>query len=350
MRTAIVLFNLGGPDGPESIDRFRVNLFKDPAIIRAPGFIRFWLARLIAARGAKAARANYALMGGKSPLLELTRVQANALQARLADIGAKCFVVMRYWHPFAEETITEVKAFAPDRVLLLPLYPQFSTTTSGSSLMDWREQAAKAGLAIRTTTLCCYYADPDYVESIAALVRESVADARMKLPSGAKLRLLFSAHGLPEAIVKKGDPYQMQIEASVAAVMAQLGDLGLEYITCYQSRATPQRWISPSTIDEIARAAADEIAVLLVPIAFVSDHIETLVELDIENAEIAHRLGVPGYFRAKVPNDDARFIDALANLVKRALKGGDGLCSFADGRSCHGAIKDCPWQKVSHAA
>jgi ferrochelatase len=342
MKTAIVLFNLGGPDGPDAVKPFRVNLFSDRAIIRAPIFIRFWLARLIAASSARAAAENYARMGGKSPLLELTQGQAEALEREMGG-ETKCFIAMRYWFPFAHEAARAVKAWGADRVVLLPLYPQFSTTTTGSSLLDWHEQAARAGLVAPTTTICCYFDDPDYNASIAALVDEGIAEARAALPAGAKLRLLFSAHGLPESIVKAGDPYQAEVEASVAAVMERLVDKDVEHVTCYQSRATPQKWISPSTIEAIEQAGKDKIAVLLVPIAFVSDHIETLVELDIENRELAHEVGVPGYFRAKVPNDDARFIASLAGLVRRAVAAGDGMCSSRAGRSCDVRHKDCPW-------
>jgi ferrochelatase len=347
MKTAIVLFNLGGPDEPEAIKPFRVNLFSDPAIIRAPIFIRFWLARLIAASSAAAAVENYELMGGRSPLLDLTQQQADALEAELSDIGAKCFIAMRYWHPFAAETVRAVKAWGPDRVVLMPLYPQFSTTTTGSSLRDWHEQAAKGGLVVPTTSLCCFYDDPAYANAIAALVDEAIADARVKLPAGARLRLLFSAHGLPESIVKAGDPYQAEVEASVAAVMGRLKDTDVEHLVCYQSRATPQKWISPSTIEAIEQAGRDEIAVVLVPIAFVSDHIETLVELDIENAELAHECKVPGYFRAKVPNADPAFIAALGDLARRAVARGDGLCSHKGGRACDVSHGDCPWAKYS---
>jgi ferrochelatase len=348
MKTAIVLFNLGGPDAPESVQKFRINLFSDPAIIRAPIFVRIWLSRLIAASSAKAARKNYAYLGGKSPLLALTQAQAQALEDQLGGFGAKCFIAMRYWHPFAAETIAEVQAYAPDHILLLPLYPQFSTTTTGSSLTDWREQAAKAGLVVPTTTLCCYDQDPAYITALADLLRADIAGAREKLGSGSRLRLLFSAHGLPESIVKKGDPYQSQVEATVAAVLAQLGQP--DHVTCYQSRATPQKWISPSTIEAIEQAAKDQVAVLLVPIAFVSDHIETLVELDIENAELAHRLGVPGYFRARVPNSDSAFISALAGLAKHALAAGPGLASFTTGRACALQHINCPWTRYKHAA
>jgi ferrochelatase len=228
---------------------------------------------------------------------------------------------------------------------LLPLYPQFSTTTTGSSLRDWHEQAARGGLVAPTTSVCCFYNDEDYAASIAALVDEGIADARAKLAPGAKLRLLFSAHGLPESIVKAGDPYQAEVEASVAAVMARLVDADVEHVVCYQSRATPQKWISPSTIECIEQAGVDKIAVLLVPIAFVSDHIETLVELDIENAELAHEKGVPGYFRAKVPNDDGRFVKALAGVARRAVAGGEGLCSHRGGRACDVSHGDCPWAR-----
>jgi protoporphyrin/coproporphyrin ferrochelatase len=344
MKTAIVLFNLGGPDGPEAVKPFRVNLFSDKAIIRAPIFIRFWLSRLIAASSAKAAAENYKLMGGKSPLLDLTQQQARALEAELGG-EVKTFIAMRYWHPFAKEAARDVKAWNPDRILLLPLYPQFSTTTTGSSLTDWHEAAAAAGLAKPTTTLCCYFDDPDYVASITALVDKGIAEAKAAIAPGTKLRLLFSAHGLPESIVTAGDPYQAQVEANTAAVMARLADKNVEHLVCYQSRATPQKWLAPSTIEAIEQAGRDQVALLLVPIAFVSDHIETLVELDIENRELAAHHKVPGYFRAAVPNADPAFIRALAGLTRRALDHGPGLCSHENGRACDAKHKDCPWTR-----
>jgi ferrochelatase len=343
MKTAIVLFNLGGPDGPESIKKFRVNLFSDPAILRVPFFVRYFLARLIAKSSEKAAVENYERMGGQSPLLALTMAQALALEAAMGG-EAKTFIAMRYWHPFASAAAAAVKIFDPDRILLLPLYPQFSTTTTGSSLADWHESAAKAGLVKPTTTVCCYYDDPDYAAAIAALVDEGVAEAKAEIGSR-PLRLLFSAHGLPESIIAAGDPYQAEVEATVAAVMERLADKDVEHVVCYQSRATPQKWISPSTIEAIEEAGRDQVAVLLVPIAFVSDHIETLVELDIENRELAEHCGVPGYFRAKVPNDDKRFIAALAGIARRAIAHGDGLCSHNAGRACDLVHVDCPWAR-----
>ncbi len=346
-RLAIVLFNLGGPDRPEAIRPFLLNLFRDPAILRVPFFVRPLLARIIARARVKPATENYALIGGKSPLLELTLAQARALEQALADLDAKCFVAMRYWHPFSAEVTREVRDWKPDRILLLPLYPQYSTTTSGSSIADWREAAAKAGLVADVTTLCCWFDDPGYAAATAAIVAENYASARAELDPAIPLRVLFSAHGLPEIIVKSGDPYQNQIERTVAAVLDAWDQPGIDPVICYQSRATPQKWIGPSIDAEIERAARDKVAVLVVPIAFVSDHSETLVELDIEYREIAHKAGVPGYFRVPAQNSDPRFITALAGIVRQACDRGPGLCSHAGGGLCPAAFKDCPHARAA---
>ena len=341
-RIAVVLFNLGGPDKPEAIHPFLVNLFKDPAILRVPFFIRPFLARLIAQRRVKPATANYAILGGKSPLLELTQAQARALESALPEYEARCFVAMRYWHPFSAPVARAVRDWAPDEIVLLPLYPQYSTTTTGSSLTAWREAAAAAGLVAPTITLCCYHADPDYAAATAAAIRQAYDQARATLPPGAKLRVLFSAHGLPETIVTRGDPYQFQIERSTAAVIRSLGIDDLDWSICYQSRATPQKWLDPSIEHALDQAAKDQTAVLVVPIAFVSEHSETLVELDVEYREYAHRIGIPGYFRAPAQNSDPAFIAALAALVRHARGNGPGLCSWAGGRTCPKAHRDCP--------
>lgn len=333
-RVAIVLFNLGGPDSPEAIRPFLLNLFRDPAILRVPFFVRPFLAGIIAKARLAPATANYALLGGKSPLLELTLEQAGALEAALPEVEAKCFIAMRYWHPFALETARQVRAWKPDRVVLLPLYPQYSTTTTGSSLADWQDAAVRAGLAAETTTLCCYPTDDAFARATAAIVR-SAHDAVT-----GPVRVLFSAHGLPEAIVKAGDPYQWQVERTVAAVLAAWGE-PVDYAICYQSRATPQKWIEPSTEREIERAAEDQVAVLVVPIAFVSEHSETLVELDVEYRDLARKLGVPGYYRVPAQNADAGFIAALAGLTRKALAHGPGLCSAAGGRMCEAACRGC---------
>lgn len=345
-RVAIVLFNLGGPDRPEAIRPFLLNLFRDPAILRVPFFIRPVLAHIIARARVAPATANYALLGGRSPLLDLTRQQAAALEQALPEVDAKCVIAMRHWHPFSEEAVREVKAWQPDHVLLLPLYPHYSTTTTGSSLTAWREAAARAGLVAPTTTVCCYFEYDRYATAIAGLVRDAYTAARAGLPVGIRLRVLFSAHGLPEVIVRAGDPYQYQIERSTAAVLAAWGEPGIDWRICYQSRATPQQWLQPSTEAEIERAAHDKVALLVVPIAFVSEHSETLVELDVEYRKLAEKLGVPGYFRMSTPNTNAGFIAALANLVRDALARGPGLCSHAGGRCCPAVHAACPQRQA----
>lgn len=340
-RLAVVLFNLGGPDRMESVRPFLLNLFSDPAILRVPFFIRPLLAQIIARKRVKPASENYALIGGSSPLLELTRAQANDLAATLGDYETRCFIAMRYWHPFAAQTAREVAAWRPDHVVLLPLYPQFSTTTTGSSLDDWREAAAAAGLVAPVTSLCCWPTDPAYIGALAELLRAGLRTARAQAPE-LKLRVLFSAHGLPQVIVQRGDPYQMQIERTAAAVAQALGEPGLDWRVCYQSRATPQKWLDPSTEHEIGVAADDGVGLVVMPIAFVSDHSETLVELDIEYRELAERRGVRGYWRVPAPNSDPGFIAALAGIVRRAVACGPGLCSAQGGRFCAAKHTDCP--------
>ena len=339
-RVAVVLFNLGGPDRPEAIRPFLLNLFRDPAILRVPFFIRPLLAQVIMRSRLRPATANYALLGGRSPLLEITEQQANALTAALPELDAKCFIAMRYWHPFSDAAIQSVRAWSPDEVVLLPLYPHYSTTTTGSSLSAWREGAARHGLAVQTTALCCYPTDSGYIAATARLLRKAYDEARTQLDAAIPLRVLFSAHGLPETIVRHGDPYQWQIEQTVAAILASFE--ALDWRICYQSRATPQRWIGPSTDAEIERAAHDNVAVLIVPIAFVSEHSETLVELDVEYRVLADRLGVPGYFRVPTQNADADFIAALADLVRHARATGPGPCSQSGKRICPTDRTSCP--------
>ena len=341
-KVAVVLFNLGGPDKPESIRPFLLNLFTDPTILRVPFFVRPILARIIAWARVKPATANYAILGGKSPLLELTLAQAAALQEALPDLDARCFTAMRYWHPFSLETAKKVRDWDPDEVVLLPLYPHYSTTTTGSSLTAWREAAAQVGLVKPVSTVCCYPVDAGFVAATAAIVRRSYEAARAALDPAAPLRLLFSAHGLPETIVKNGDPYQFQVQRTVAAVCAELALPGLDHRVCFQSRATPQKWITPSTEVEIEHAAADKVAVLVVPIAFVSEHSETLVELDVEYRELAEKQGVPGYFRAPAQNSDPAFIAALAGLVRAARGRGVGLHSSVGRGTCPKSHRDCP--------
>ena len=317
-KLAVVLFNLGGPDGPRAVRPFLFNLFRDPAIIGAPAPIRYPLAALISTTREKTAKANYAIMGGGSPLLPETKKQAEALEKALAvalpGVEAKCFIAMRYWHPLTGETARQVAAFAPDEVVLLPLYPQFSTTTTGSSLKAWRKTYKGSGAQ---TTVCCYPTEAGLIEAHARMIRETWE----KAGSPTNIRLLFSAHGLPERVVEGGDPYRAQVEATAAAVAALLPELP-DWQVCYQSRVGRLKWIGPSTETAIAAAAADGKGVLISPIAFVSEHVETLVELDHEYAELARTLGCAPYLRAPTPTIDPALIETLAQATLAALARG----------------------------
>jgi ferrochelatase len=312
-RLAVVLFNLGGPDGPEAVEPFLFNLFNDPAIIDLPGLVRTPLAWLIAKRRTPEARKNYDLMGGASPLLPETEAQARALEAALAGPGlqVRCFPAMRYWRPFTDKVAAEVAEFAPDDVVLLPLYPQFSTTTTASSVKAW-EEAYRGPGAVHA--VCCYPTAQGLIEAHAVKVRETFEAAGK--PAG--IRLLFSAHGLPQKVIAAGDPYQAQVEATAKALAERLGQ-GWDWQVCYQSRVGPMKWIGPSTVEAIEQAAADGKGVLLAPVAFVSEHVETLVELDHEYAALAERLGVRPYLRAPALGVEPAFIRELARIVRRSL-------------------------------
>jgi len=336
-RLAVVLFNLGGPDGPAAVEPFLFNLFNDPAIIGLPGLVRTPLARFISRRRAPEAKKNYDLMGGGSPLLPETEKQARALEAALADlmpgVEARCFIAMRYWEPMSAETAREVEAFAPDDVVLLPLYPQFSTTTTGSSLKAWAEAWRGAG---EVHTVCCYPDAQGLIEAHAVKIRETFEDAG----SPANVRVLFSAHGLPEKVIRAGDPYQAQVEATAAAIAARLG-VGWDWQVCYQSRVGPLKWIGPSTAEAIHAAAEDGKGVLIAPIAFVSEHVETLVELDHEYRLLADEGGCAPYLRAPALGVEPAFIRELAKAVRRSLGVAGGWPAPAGNWACQGQAQ-CP--------
>lgn len=340
MRLAVVLFNLGAPDGPAAVRPFLVNLFSDAAIINVANPVRWILARMIARRRARVAGAIYEALGGGSPLLPNTEAQAKALGDALAGSGeTRLFVCMRHWHPMSEAVARQVHAFAPDRIVLLPLYPQFSTTTSGSSLRAWQLAAAACGLDRPTSFVCCYPTEPGLIAALATRIRASCAEAAARRPDLA-VRVLYSAHGLPKRIVARGDPYQAQVEATAAAVSAGLGLVPEQAVVCYQSRVGPLEWIGPSTESEIERAGRDGVAVALAPIAFVSEHSETLYELDIQYGALALEAGVPLYLRVGTVGTDADFIAGLARLVRaaaaeeRAVRSGDGGRICAAGQRC----------------
>lgn len=318
-KTAVILFNLGGPDSLKAVRPFLFNLFFDKAILRVPLPLRLFLATLISSTRHKKAQGIYAQMGGRSPIVHETEKQALALESALKEHGEyKTFIVMRYWHPRAKDVMKKVKIYAPEKIILLPLYPQFSTTTTQSSLDEWNKEAKKAGLVSPTKTICCYPTHPEFIAAHAALIKEKMM--------GDNVRILFSAHGLPEQIIEAGDPYQWQVEQTVAAVVKNLSVQNLDYAICYQSRVGRLKWIGPSTEDEIGRAGADGKNIVLVPIAFVSEHSETLVELDIEYRHMAETKGVKAYTRVPTLSVHQGYIHTLKQLVLDARACENRIC------------------------
>ena len=312
MKVAIILFNLGGPDSLEAVKPFLRNLFSDPAIINLPGWLRLPLARFISSRRAKKAMGIYAKIGGSSPILGQTEAQARALEKALGQGNTdewRGYVCMRYWHPMTERVVQSVRRYAPDRIVLLPLYPQYSTTTTGSSFKAWKETSS---FTVPSSEIESYPTDPGFIAASVELVRQGLAEA-----GAGKTRVLFSAHGLPEKIVKGGDPYQRHVEQTAKAIVDAIGNL--DSTVCYQSRVGPLKWIGPPTEQEIERAGRDGANVVLYPLSFVSEHSETLVELDMDYRQLASEAGVAKYVRVPTVGTHPRFIDGLARLVRNAL-------------------------------
>ncbi|MCC7046662.1 MAG: ferrochelatase [Alphaproteobacteria bacterium] len=345
-RLAVVLMNLGGPDNPDSVRPFLFNLFNDPAILELPAPLRQSLAWVLARRRAPVAREAYARIGGRSPLLENTQAQARALERELSDLGdARAFVAMRYWHPLTGETARAVAAWNPTEVVLLPLYPQFSGTTSGSSLKCWHAAAAACGIAAPTRAVCCYPEQPGFVAAAADLIEQALQEAAKR----GKPRLLLSAHGLPKKTVARGDPYQSQIERSAAAIVQAVGRRDnawqdVEHVVCYQSRVGPLEWLGPYTDAEITRAARDGRPIVLFPLAFVSEHSETLVELDIDYRHIAEARGAPAYLRVATVGAAQVFIRGLATVIRDALARPAATASSTGARVCPRGSARCAMQ------
>jgi ferrochelatase len=311
-RRAVVLMNLGGPDSPQAVRPFLYNLFSDPAIIALPTVVRRPLAWLIAARRYRVAAEIYAHLGGASPLLPNTEAQARALEAELGP-DYRCFIAMRYWHPMTQGAVATVKEWQPDELVLLPLYPQFSTTTTGSSLKAWHDEAQRQGLACPTRAVSAYPTEPGFITALAGLIDKGLAEGAAQ---GKPIRLLMSAHGLPLKIVRQGDPYPQQVESTAAAVIAALAQPLSDWRVCYQSRVGPLAWLGPSVDEELRAAGRGGVAVVIAPISFVSEHSETLVELDRDYRRLAETCGVPGYVRVPTVGTERRFIAGLARLVR----------------------------------
>lgn len=325
-KTAIVLFNLGGPTNLDEVRPFLFNLFNDKAIIGLPQPFRFLLAKLISSRREKKARNIYSLIGGKSPLLDLTLIQADSLEKELSFFGNfKVFVAMRYNKPFADEAIEQVINYNPNEIILLPLYPQFSTTTSESSIKDFTakflKKCKKNDKEIKMKFVCCYPDDADFIKSHALLIKQTLKQNDNL--DFSKLCFLFSAHGLPQKVVNSGDPYVFQVETTSKKVAKNLAQLlgvteeKINYEICYQSKVGPLEWTKPSLEFSLKKVIlADKIPVII-PIAFVSEHSETLVELDIEYKEMAEKMGASSYVRVPALNSDGNFIKSLTEICKK---------------------------------
>ncbi len=339
MKKAVVLFNLGGPDKLESVQPFLFNLFYDPAILNLPKFLRYPLAKLISNRRAPTAKKIYEELGGSSPILKLTNDQANALEKKLNDNNNKnkykCFVVMRCWHPRADKVINDVKNFGPEEVILLPLYPQFSAATSGSSIKEWQDVCKKNDFKTKTSIICCYPTNELFIKSHEEEIIKKIKNLK-------NFKLIFSAHGLPEANIKKGDPYQWQVEQSVKNIVDNLGIKNLDWILSYQSRVGPLKWIGPSTEDIIVENSKIGKKIVLVPIAFVSEHSETLVELDIEYKELAEKNGCVEYIRVPALGTNSDFINSLSSLVTNMDKNKFSENLYPPKTQCPNQFTKCP--------
>jgi ferrochelatase len=315
-RVGVVLFQLGGPDTLAAIEPFLYNLFCDPDIIDFP-FARLGrkpLAKLISTTRARKVQHHYATIGGGSPIRRFTERQARALEAELVSQGldARCFVAMRYWHPFTRETISQLEAEQCDDVVLLPLYPQYSSTTTGSSLNEW-QRLFRGDVPVRSVGP--FYRHPMYLDAVIEKIEESLS----RFPVPERAEIIFSAHSVPMSVIAKGDPYQRQIEETVGLLMER-GGWPNRHRLCYQSKVGASKWLQPSlhrTLRDVASEKVKEVCV--VPVAFVSDHVETLGEIDHEMREVAGRLGITQFEMSAGLNDSPKFISALGQLVLEAL-------------------------------
>ena len=315
-RVGIVLFQLGGPDTLEAIEPFLYNLFCDPDIIDFP-FARIGrkpLAKLISSTRARKVQHHYATIGGGSPIRKHTERQAQALQTELQDHGidARCFVAMRYWHPFTREAIEQLRAADCDEVVLLPMYPQYSSTTTGSSLNEWRRLFCDD---ITVHTVEPFYRNPLYLDALV----ERINEALCRFPVASQPEIVFSAHSVPLSVIAKGDPYQRHIEETVQLLMEH-GGWSNPHRLCYQSKVGASRWLQPSlhqTLRQLSYEKKREICI--VPVAFVSDHVETLGEIDHEARHEAHKLGITQFEMSAGLNDSPKFIRALSQIVQEAL-------------------------------
>ncbi|MDZ8188780.1 MAG: ferrochelatase [Nostoc sp. ChiSLP02] len=321
-RVGVLLLNLGGPDKLEDVGPFLYNLFSDPEIIRLPfRWLQKPLAWFIATRRTRTSQENYKQIGGGSPLRRITEAQGEALKEQLGYLGqqANIYVGMRYWHPYTEEAIAKLTQDNIERLVILPLYPQFSISTSGSSfrLLEklWQEDPKLQ--SIDYTVIPSWYKQPGYLQAMVELIAQELD----QFPNPNDVHIFFSAHGVPKSYVEEaGDPYQQEIEECTALIMQTLNRPNAHTLA-YQSRVGPVEWIQPYTEDALKELGAQGVKdLVVVPISFVSEHIETLQEIDIEYREVAEESGIHNFRRVPAPNTHPVFINALAQLVIDALQ------------------------------
>ena len=313
-KIAVILFNLGGPNPKTDVKQFLLNLFNDRAVLNYAQPWRWLIAKLIVFFRLSSAKANYDLLGGHSPLLVNTELQAKNLKDCLSQTNTsllefEIFICMRYSYPNVNDTMQSLIDFNPDTIVLLPLYPQYSTTTTASSIKNFFQFLPKKLKKI-TETICCYYNNNLYIKSYANIINSACENLDFK-----NSILIFSAHGLPQKIIDAGDPYQWQVEQTVKEIRKYINSDFSNIIISYQSRVGPIEWIKPYTDEIIISEAKKKLNIVVVPIAFVSEHLETLVELDIEYKELALANGAKSYLRIKTPSIDKSFIESLAQLV-----------------------------------
>jgi len=327
-RVGVVLFQLGGPDSLETVQPFLYNLFRDPDIIQLMfgNLLRRPLARYIARKRWKHAAHGYEAIGKRSPILPLTQRQARALQRALQPhVDPRVVIAMRYWHPLTEEAVREVQSAALDEIVLLPLYPQYSASTTGSSFNEWDRHYRSNGIPVRRVRE--YYDHPLLIAAFAERIATSLRHFR-RAPhaTSADVQLVFSAHGLPLSLIARGDPYQKQVEETVRLVLdrgpAASGaqNWPAQHILCYQSKVGKQEWLSPALNDTLRRLGAEgKKRVLVVPIAFVSEHVETLHEINQEGREIALGAGIQQFEMVPALGDSPLFVAGLAAAVLQAV-------------------------------
>lgn len=352
-KVAFVLFNLGGPDSKNAIKPFLMNFFMDKNIISLPIPFRCFLAWMISSRRSKReAGESYHELGDQSPLLQNSQAQLKALETSLngqnkkssRDVKFKGFMCMRYWHPMAPQVVREVRDWKPDRVVLVPLYPQFSTTTTWSSLEQWDKAMHIAGYQVPTSMACCYPKEEGFINASTEHILKCFEQAQKEGRSAQDIRMLFSAHGLPEKVIKAGDPYQWQCEQTAKEIAQRLEERlkkkldkkskKLDWRICYQSKVGPMKWIGPSLDEELEAAAKDKKSVVIFPHAFTQEHVETLVELDIEYKEMADELGIEGYYRAKTVSDHPSYIEGLKSMIIEHLNKKGVLGKDSKGKPC----------------